>query len=418
MNDFVYKKGQLHCGDVALNDIAAEVGTPYYCYSLPTIRRHIRAFEGPLAGVDHQICFAMKANSSLAILRFMASQGLGADVVSGGELYRALAAGIPGEKIVYSGVGKREDEIDAALHAGIMMFNIESEQELAVINERAGILGLKAPVAIRVNPDVDAKTHPYISTGMKENKFGIDVEGSLEQYLRAHEMEHVEVVGIDCHIGSQLTEVQPFIDAVARLKLLISRLRDEGINLKYLDLGGGLGITYSDETPPHPGDYSAAILEQVGDLGMKLIFEPGRVIAGNAGVMVTEVLYLKETPSKKFVIVDAGMNDLMRPALYGAYHDIKEVELREKATEVVDVVGPICESGDCLAKDRELPPVKRGDLLCVMSAGAYGFTMASMYNSRPRPAEVLVDGDKYWTINTRQSYADLMAGETIPEEIG
>ena len=417
MHDFEYRQGTLHCGEVSLEEIAEKVGTPFYCYSLPTLRRHINAFEEPLSGVDHQTCFAMKANANLAILSYMAHRGLGADVVSGGDLYRALKAGIPGGKIVYSGVGKTTAEIDMAIDAGIMMFNIESAQELEVINERAGMLGRKAPVSIRVNPDVDPMTHPYISTGLKENKFGIDVEGSLAQYLKAKDMENIEIVGIDCHIGSQLTDLSPFIDAVGRLKMLIERLKEHGITLKYLDLGGGLGITYSDEEPPHPRDYVRAVLDAVGPLGLKLIFEPGRVIVGNAGVLVARVLYRKQTRSKTFIVVDAGMNDLIRPALYGAYHDIRPVREKTGEREQADVVGPFCESGDFLAKNRNLPVLVRDDLIAVMSAGAYGFTMASNYNSRPRPPEVLVDGARYHVVLNRQTYEDLVSGETVPREI-
>jgi diaminopimelate decarboxylase len=417
MHDFEYKQGKLHCGDVSLDEIAHEVGTPFYCYSLPTLRRHVRAFEDPLADVDHQTCFAMKANSSLAILAFMARQGLGADVVSGGELYRAIKAGIPGNKIVYSGVGKTTEEIDMAIQAGIMMFNIESEQELEVINARAGVLNKRAPVSIRVNPDVDPMTHPYISTGMRDNKFGIDIEGSMAQYLRAKDMANIEIVGIDCHIGSQLTEVSPFIDAAERLKVLIANLSELGIAFRYLDLGGGLGITYSNEEPPAPKDYCSAILNAVGPLGLKLIFEPGRVIVGNAGVLVANVLYRKQTLTKTFIIVDAGMNDLMRPALYNAYHDIRPLEEKAGFTEKADMVGPICESSDFIAKDRELPRLSRGDMIAVMSAGAYGFTMASNYNSRPKPPEVLVDGENYYVLLRRQSYEDLISGESVPDAI-
>jgi diaminopimelate decarboxylase len=296
-----------------------------------------------------------------------------------------------------------------------MMFNIESEQELSVINERAGALRKKAPISIRVNPDVDPQTHPYISTGMKQNKFGIDIEGTLRQYLRARDMEHLEIVGIAFHIGSQLTDISPFIDAIARLKVLMANIKDLGIEFKYLDLGGGLGITYSSEHPPHPKEYGAAIIDAVKDLKIKLIFEPGRVIVGNAGVMVTRVLYRKEADKKTFIIVDAGMNDLIRPALYGAFHDIKPLVRKNGRTEKADVVGPICESSDFLAKDRDLPHLSRGDLIAVMSAGAYGFTMASNYNSRPKPPEVLVDGKNYSVVIHRQSYEDLIAGETVPD---
>jgi len=417
MHDFQYRNNELCCGEVSLSDIAGKVGTPYYCYSLPTLKRHIRAFEDSLEGVDHQTCFAMKANSNMAVLKLMASAGLGADVVSGGELYRALKAGISGDRIVYSGVGKTTQEIDMAINAGIMMFNIESEQELEVINSRAGALGKKAPISIRVNPDVDPMTHPYISTGMKDNKFGIDIERSMSQYVLAKDMDNIDIVGIDCHIGSQLTDMSPFIDAVDRLKVLISKLGGLGIEFRYLDLGGGLGITYSDEEPPHPRDYCRAIIDAVKDLRLKLIFEPGRVIVGNAGVLVTEVLYRKETKEKRFVIVDAGMNDLMRPALYKAYHDIKPVRITTDARERADVVGPICESSDFIAKDRDLPVFLRGELMAVMSAGAYGFTMSSNYNSRPRPPEVLVDGDRYYVVLPRESYEDLVAGEIIPDVI-
>ena len=418
MDDFTYDdSGRMCCSAIPLEQIARDIGTPFYCYSLDTLKRHIQAFEEPLNGIEHQTCFSMKANSNLAILTLMARHGLGADVVSGGELYRALKAGISASKIVYSGIGKTTSEIDMAIGERIMMFNIESEQELEVINERAGALGKKAPISIRVNPDVDPQTHPYISTGLKENKFGIDIERSTRQYLRAREMEHIEVVGIDCHIGSQLTDISPFIDAVERLKALIATLRAEGMDFRYLDLGGGLGITYLDEQPPHPREYCSAITDAVKDLGMKLIFEPGRVIVGNAGVLVAQVLYRKETQKKTFIIVDAGMNDLIRPALYGAYHNIKPLMFKQGPTEKADVVGPICESSDFLAKDRDLPLLFRGDLIAVMSAGAYGFTMASNYNSRPKPPEVLVDGANYSVVIHRQSYEDLISGEVVPETL-
>lgn len=417
MHDFTYTQGRLYCGDVAIKDIADEVGTPFYCYSLPTIKRHLRVFEEPLKRVDHQTCFAMKANSSLAIITYMARKDIGADVVSGGELYKALKAGIPGSRIVYSGVGKTIKEIDMAIGADIMMFNIESEEELEVINARGGALNKKVPISIRVNPDVDPMTHPYISTGMKEDKFGISLELATAQYLRASKMKNIDVVGIDCHIGSQLTDIKPFIDAIDRLKILISRLHPQGFEFRYLDLGGGLGITYSDETPPAPKDYSQAILKKVKGLGLKLVFEPGRVIVGNTGILVTKVLYRKETPNKTFIIVDAGMSDLIRPSFYNAYHGIWPVEIKEDVREKVDVVGPICESGDFLAKDRDVPKFIRGDLLAVMSAGAYGFTMSSNYNSRPRATEVLVDRSRYYVITKRQTYDDLISGEIVPEFI-
>ncbi len=340
--------------------------------------------------------------------------GSGVDIVSGGELFRALRAGIPPEKIVYSGVGKTTKEIDAALEAGILMFNIESSQELEVIAARAGALGTRARVALRVNPDVDPKTHPYISTGLRSNKFGIDIARALEDYTRAMDMDHVEVVGVDCHIGSQVTKVEPFVDALRRLKELIFRLREREIPVQYLDLGGGLGITYREEEPPHPEEYARAILEETGDLDCTLILEPGRVIVGNAGVLLTRVLYTKTGETKRFVIVDAGMSDLIRPSLYGSYHRIRGVGRGgDEEGDVADLVGPICESSDFLAKERRMPPFERGDLVAVMSAGAYGFSMASNYNSRPRPAEVMVKGDGYAVIRSREGYEDLVAGEAL-----
>ena len=415
MNDYSYKKGELCCGDIRLSDIAADVGTPFYCYSLPTLKRHLKAFEEPLKDISHLTCFSMKSNGNLAILSIMGKAGLGADVISGGELFKAMRAGIPAGRIVYSGPGKTVAEIDMAIKAGIMMFNVESPEELDVINERAGILGKKAPISIRVNPDVDPKTHPYISTGMKKNKFGIDIEGSMAQYLKAKNMPYVEIVGIDCHIGSQLTEISPFKAAAERLRILVGKLKENGITLKYLDLGGGLGITYSTEEPPQPADYAKAVIDEVGGLGLKLVFEPGRVLVGNTGVLVTSVQYRKETPAKTFIIVDAGMNDLIRPSLYGSYHEIKPLIDKQAGKEKVDVVGPICESSDFLAKDRELPKVERGDMLAVMSAGAYGFAMSSNYNARTHLPEVLVDGDRYFVVRKRQTYEELISGETVPE---
>ncbi len=417
MHDYSYKKNELYCGDIRLSDIAADVGTPFYCYSLPTLKRHIKAFEQPLQDVPHKTCFSMKSNANMAILSFMASQGLGADIVSGGELFKAIKAGIPAEKIVYSGAGKTVAEIDMALEAGIMMFNIESPEELDVINQRAGMLGKKAPISIRVNPDVDPKTHPYISTGMKKNKFGIDIEGSMAQYLKAKNMTSVEIAGIDCHIGSQLTEISPFKDAASRLKILVGKLQENGITLKYLDLGGGLGITYSTEEPPQPADYAKAVVDEVGALGLELVFEPGRVLVGNIGVLVTSVQYRKETPAKTFVIVDAGMNDLVRPSLYGSYHEIQPLLDKHAEKKMADVVGPICESSDFLAKDRDLPVVGRGDMLAVMSAGAYGFAMSSNYNARTHLPEVLVDGNRYFVVRKRQTYEELISGETVPDEL-
>ena len=416
MHHFHYRDHELYCEDVPLLQLAAEVGTPCYVYSLATLRHHFTVFNQGFASVPHLTCFALKANSNLAILSFFASLGGGADIVSGGELFRALKAGIPPERIVYSGVGKTLAEIDYALENDILMFNIESSQELEVINARAGKLGRKARIALRVNPDVDPKTHPYISTGMKTTKFGIDIDSALAEYERAQSLSHIQIMGVDCHIGSQLTDLTPFVDALGRLRLLIERLDRLGISIKYLDLGGGLGITYDQEEPPHPEEYARAILRELEGFQCTLIFEPGRVIVGNAGVLIAQVLYTKSSPSKNFVVVDAAMNDLVRPSLYGSYHHIQPLKRVEGvARETVDVVGPICESGDFLARDRELPVVQPGEYVAVMSAGAYGFTMASNYNSRPRLPEVLVNGKDYFIIRRRETREDLIRGEVIPD---
>jgi diaminopimelate decarboxylase len=417
MHHFHYRDGELHCEDVPLSRIAQEVGTPTYVYSNETLVRHFKAFDGAFEDVPHLVCFSAKSNSNLAILRIFGSMGGGVDIVSGGELFRALKAGIPGKRIVYSGVGKTEEEMDQALGAGILMFNIESSQELEVLARRAARFGLRAPVAIRVNPDVDPQTHPYISTGLKKNKFGIEMEKALEDYRRAFSMDHVEVVGVDCHIGSQITRLEPFLDALERLRELVLALRSQGMDIRYLDLGGGLGITYHEETPPHPIQYAQGVKELTKDLGCTLVLEPGRVLVGNAGILLTRVLYTKRGATKNFVIVDAGMNDLARPSLYGSYHRINPVDetlmFQEEIT--ADLVGPICESTDFLARDRRMPPFKRGDLLAVMSAGAYGFSMSSNYNSRPRAAEVLVKGSDFWVIRKRETYEDLIAPEVIPD---
>jgi diaminopimelate decarboxylase len=417
MHHFHYRDGELHCEDVPLSRIAQEVGTPTYVYSNETLVRHFKAFDGAFEDVPHLVCFSAKSNSNLAILRIFGSMGGGVDIVSGGELFRALKAGIPGKRIVYSGVGKTEEEMDQALEAGILMFNIESSQELEVLARRAARFGLRAPVAIRVNPDVDPQTHPYISTGLKKNKFGIEMEKALEDYRRAFSMDHVEVVGVDCHIGSQITRLEPFLDALERLRELVLALRSQDMDIRYLDLGGGLGITYHEETPPHPIQYAQGVKELTKDLGCTLVLEPGRVLVGNAGILLTRVLYTKRGATKNFVIVDAGMNDLARPSLYGSYHRINPVDetlmFQEEIT--ADLVGPICESTDFLARDRRMPPFKRGDLLAVMSAGAYGFSMSSNYNSRPRAAEVLVKGSDFWVIRKRETYEDLIAPEVIPD---
>ncbi|GLI33492.1 diaminopimelate decarboxylase [Desulforhabdus amnigena] len=415
MHHFFYKNEELYCENIPLKKLAAEVGTPCYVYSHSTLQHHFNVFDGAFANVSHLTCYSVKANSNLSILRLFGSMGGGVDIVSGGELFRARKAGIPPERIVYSGVGKTVEEIDFALKEGILMFNIESTEELDAINSRAGILGCRARIALRVNPDVDPKTHPYISTGMKKSKFGIDVESALQAYEQAKNLDNIEILGVDCHIGSQLTEISPFVDALKRLRLLLDRLDAMGVSIRYLDLGGGLGIPYDQEAPPHPTDYAQAILQELKGLSCTLIFEPGRVIVGNAGILLTRVLYTKKTESKNFVIVDAGMNDLIRPSLYGSYHQIQPLQRKSTETQIVDVVGPICESGDFLARDRTLPVVASGDHLAVMSAGAYGFTMSSNYNSRPRAAEVLVKGDRYYIIRQRETWEDMVRLEEVAE---
>jgi diaminopimelate decarboxylase len=414
MHHFHYQQDELYCEGLPLRKLAEAVGTPCYVYSYATLRQHFAVFDEAFAGVPHMICFSAKSNSNIAILSAIGALGGGADIVSGGELFRARKAGIPAERIVYSGVGKTEEEIDYALNEGILMFNIESTQELEAINERAKVLGRKARIALRVNPDVDPKTHPYISTGMKKNKFGIDIDTALKAYEQASRLEFIEILGVDCHIGSQLTEITPFVDALQRLRILIDRLEKRGIAIRYLDLGGGLGIVYDQEAPPHPREYAEAMLQELRGLSCTLIFEPGRVIVGNAGVLLGKVLYTKRTAIKNFIITDAGMNDLVRPSFYGSYHQIQMVTKSSREIQVVDVVGPICESSDFLARDRELPMTQPGDYLAVMSAGAYGFTMASNYNSRPRPPEVLVSGQEYYVIRKRETWEDLIQGETIP----
>ncbi len=415
MHDFQYKGNELYCEEVPIQAIANEVGTPFYLYSLNTLENHFRAFQSAFSKVDHLVCFSAKANSNIAILRIFTRMGAGVDVVSGGELFRAMKAGARPEKIVYSGVGKRLDEIEYALELPILMFNVESSQELVTMDRIAGKMGTKAPVALRVNPDVDPRTHPYISTGMKKNKFGINIQKSFDEYRLAHTLPNVRVIGVSCHIGSQLTEVDPFVEAVQRIKELVQNLRAEGMNIRYLDMGGGLGITYHEEDPPHPLEYAQAMLNELRGIDCILILEPGRVIVGNAGILVTEVLYTKAGDEKNFVIVDAAMNDLIRPSLYGSYQRIQPVHRVDRGEIVADVVGPICESGDFLAKDRKLPKVEQGDLLAVMSAGAYGFSMSSNYNSRPRVAEVLVARDKSYIIRQREDYSDLIQGELIPD---
>ena len=413
MNHFDYKAETLHCEEVSIKDIAAQVGTPFYLYSKATLSRHFQAFDGSFS-VPHITCFATKACSNIAILNLFAGMGGGADIVSGGELFRALQAGIDPKKIVYSGVGKTREELRYGLESDILMFNVESEQELEALQEVAAALGVQAPVSFRVNPDVDPKTHAYISTGLAKNKFGVPINEALAVYKRAAAMANINVVGVSCHIGSQLTEVAPFVESLAKVKNFIGRLQEAGCSVKYLDLGGGLGITYNEEEPPAPKEYAKALEDELGALGCTLILEPGRVIVGNAGILVTRVLYTKQG-GKKFTIVDAGMNDLARPSLYDAFHAILPVEERGQGLEKGDVVGPICETGDFLARDKEVPVSRPNDLLAVMSAGAYGFTMSSNYNSRPRVPEILVDGDRFHIIRRRETLDMLITGEMIPK---
>jgi diaminopimelate decarboxylase len=417
INDFNYQNGQLFAEQLALVDIADQYGTPSYVYSRASIERQWLAFDRAFAEHPHLICYAVKANSNLAILNLLARLGSGFDIVSLGELQRVLAAGGQPDKIVFSGVGKREDEILAALQLGIRCFNVEVSGELDRINRLAGQLGVIAPVSFRVNPDVDAKTHPYISTGLKENKFGIDINTALHEYRRAAQLPHIKIVGIDCHIGSQLVETVPFLDALDRVLSLVDTLVAEGISLHHLDLGGGLGICYRNEQPPEISAYISALLQRLADRDYEILLEPGRAIVGNAGVLLTRVEYLKPTSGKNFAIVDAAMNDLLRPSLYSAWQDIVPVEEHAAASELTwDIVGPVCETGDFLGKERLLK-LTEADLLAVRSAGAYGASMSSNYNSRPRVAEIMVDGAKSYLIRARETVEQLWAGEQILDEL-
>jgi diaminopimelate decarboxylase len=419
MNHFKYINGILHCEAVSIQRLAQELGTPFYLYSSATLERHYRAFDSGFEGRDHHTCFAVKACSNLAILNLFAQLGSGADIVSGGELFRALKAGIPPQKIIYSGVGKTRQEMQEALAADILLFNVESPQELDRLQATAAALHRTARIAFRINPDVDPQTHAYISTGLAKNKFGIPVNEALHEYQRAKTMANIEVVGVSCHIGSQLTQLGPFIEALRKVKDFIARLEQEGIQIKYLDLGGGVGITYDDEQPPHPLDYAAALKSELAGMNCTLILEPGRVIVGNAGALITQVQYTKVNRGgeveKRFIIVDAAMNDLARPALYSAYHEILPVfEPQSDAEQQVDVVGPICETGDFMARDRMMSQeIQPDQLLAIMSSGAYGFSMSSTYNSRPRVAEVLVQGEHFQIIRQRESYDDLVRGESL-----
>jgi diaminopimelate decarboxylase len=413
MSHFSRRDGQLHIDNVALAGLAAEHGTPAYVYSKSAISEQFLAYQQAMGEQAHLICYAVKANCSLAILNILAKLGAGFDIVSGGELERVLVAGGKPENIVFSGVGKSHDEITLALQTDIHCFNVESTAELERIQDIAQSLDIIAPISIRVNPDVDAGTHPYISTGLKENKFGIDIDSVIAVYQRAASLSHVAIKGVDCHIGSQLTEIAPFIDAMDRVLLLIDRLAEAGIAIEHLDLGGGLGVRYQDEQPPAIGDYVQAIRQRLGAHDLRLILEPGRSIVANAGVLLTKVEYLKEAGDKNFAIVDAAMNDMLRPALYEAWLDIETVSNNTQAsTGVYDIVGPVCETGDFLGKQRSLA-IAEGDLLCIHSAGAYGMAMSSNYNSRPRAVEIMVDNSDAHVIRVRETKADLMRGESL-----
>jgi len=412
VNYFHKKSGELHAEDTPLSEVADQFDTPAYVYSKTALIAAFNNFEAGLSNFSHLICFAVKANPNLAILNLFASIGAGFDIVSGGELARVIAAGGDPSKIVFSGVGKTADEMRAALSAGIFCFNVESAAELERLNAVAGEMGKVAPVSLRVNPNVDAKTHPYISTGLKNNKFGVAYEDAFGLYQRASDMPNIAVHGVDCHIGSQLTELSPFLDSMDRVLALVDQLEAVGIHIQHIDVGGGIGICYSDETPPDFSVYAAAVLKKVEGRNVKLVFEPGRALVGNAGVLLTKVEYLKHTESKNFAIVDAAMNDLMRPALYDAYHEILAVKPRQGEALNYEIVGPVCESGDFLGHDRMLA-LEEGDLLAIMSAGAYGMSMSSNYNTRPRAAEVMVDGDKCHLIRRRETVAELFALEKV-----
>ena len=415
MNTFTIKNNALFAEDVALTDIAKRFSTPCYVYSKTALIHAFESFSAGFKGSNHLVCFAVKSNPNLAILNLFASLGAGFDIVSGGELARVLAAGGDPKKIVFSGVGKTAVEMQAALNAGIFCFNVESRSELDRLNTVAGAMGKVAPVSLRVNPNVDAKTHPYISTGLKNNKFGVAYEDALNIYLEAANMPNISIHGVDCHIGSQITELSPFLDAFDRVLALVDALEQHGIHIQHIDAGGGIGICYSDETPPEFSAYAAAMQEKLGQRQVKLVFEPGRALVGNAAILLTQVEYLKPTESKNFAIVDAAMNDLMRPALYDAYHEIQAVTPRNTPAISYEIVGPVCESGDFLGHDRTLA-LEEGDLLAIMSAGAYGMSMASNYNTRPRAAEVMVDGETCHLIRKRETVADLFALEnTLPK---
>ncbi|HMK49717.1 MAG TPA: diaminopimelate decarboxylase [Thermodesulfovibrionales bacterium] len=408
MNLFKFRAGELYAEDVPVRLLAEKYGTPLYVYSYNTFLRHFKAYDNAFNDYPHIICFAVKANSNAAVLSIFSKHGGGADIVSGGELYLALKAGVQPGKIVYAGVGKTEDEIRFALKTKVLMFNVESEDEMREIDRVAGKMRTKAPIALRINPDIDPQTHPYITTGMKKHKFGIPIDEALEYYRIASRLRNIDVVGVHKHIGSQITKLSPFVDALKRILLLIDKLNEQGTEIKYLDIGGGLGISYKDEEPPVPSDLAKNLIPLLEGRRLTLIMEPGRSIAGNAGILVTKALYLKKGQDKEFVIVDAGMNDLIRPSLYDAYHHVVPVVQNRRSKVLSDVVGPICESGDFLAKGRLLNRVKKGEYLAAMSAGAYGFSMSSNYNSRPRAAEVMVKGGEHYLIRKRETYSDLL----------
>jgi diaminopimelate decarboxylase len=414
MHFFNYKGNELYAEDVPVRTLAERYGTPLYIYSYTTVLRHFKAYSEAYKNFPHIVCYALKANSNGAVLRLLAKNGCGADIVSGGELFRAMKAGISPGKIVYAGVGKTEEEIRSALKAGILMFNVESEDELREIDRVAGTMRRKAPIALRVNPDIDAKTHPYISTGMRKHKFGIAIDDALDNYRLAARLKNIRVVGVQKHIGSQITEISPFVDALKKILALLDELNRQKFAIQYLDIGGGLGITYDEEKPPDPADIAKRLLPIIDGRKITLIMEPGRSIVGNAGILVTKVLYLKKGEGKEFVIVDAGMNDLMRPSLYDAYHQILPVGRKKRDAIRADIVGPICESGDFLAQGRDIAKVKRGEYLSVMSAGAYGMSMSSNYNSRPYIAEVMVKEKTHSLVRTRESVEDLVHNENIP----
>ncbi len=413
MDHFTSRNGELYAEDLPVREIAQRHGTPCYVYSRATLERHFRAFDDALAGADHLVCYAVKANSNLAVLQVLAKLGAGFDIVSGGELKRALRAGGEPSRIVFSGVGKIESEMREALAAGIFCFNVESETELKLLNRVALDMGRRARFALRVNPDVDAKTHPYISTGLKNNKFGVDIATGERLYLAAREMRGLEIAGVASHIGSQLMDVQPLLDALDRMLSMIERLRAQGVSFSHIDVGGGLGVRYKSEEPPHPSDWSRALLPKLAGRGMKILTEPGRAIAGNAGILLTRVLALKLAEAKNFAVVDAAMNDLLRPTLYQAWMDIVRVQEASDAPQrSYDIVGPVCESGDWLGKDREMK-LAEGDLLAVRTAGAYGFVMSSNYNTRGRAAEVMVDGATAHLVRERETFDDMVRNEKL-----